>query len=113
MYELELLIDGEKKKFIRNEPPMLIDLINALKIQQHQVTLLTNPDGASDEQWDKNMQDLGEFAVNFWHKQFKYQQVIHGLDLDNLKIVQGAIDDSLGEDDTDTDSEEKEEESKN
>lgn len=115
MYEIELLIDGEKKKFIRNEAPMLGDLTRALKIQQHQVAWYTSETGPTDEQIDTNTKELAEFAVNFWNKQFKYQQVINGLPADKVDEINEIVLETLGqnEDSDDEDSAEDTDEEKN
>ncbi|GBG94980.1 hypothetical protein LFYK43_14390 [Ligilactobacillus salitolerans] len=109
-YELTLTINDEKKKFIRNEEPMLHDTMQALKVQYQQARQLQRADGATSQDADENEKNIANFAVSFWHGQFKAGDVKQGCNLDNLDVINQAIGDSLGntdDEDTEEDGEEK------
>ncbi|MGV3336690.1 phage tail assembly chaperone G [Latilactobacillus curvatus] len=105
MYEIELIIDHEKKKFNRNEPPMLRDMTQALILQKHQVEMYSREGGPTEEDYKRNEKDLAEFAASFWG-QFKTEQVINGTPVSSLDAINQAIGDALGvkkDDDDDQD----------
>ena len=64
-YEIELNIDGEKKKFIRNEPPMLREMTKALIVQQQQLKMYSKDDGPTEDDFNKNEKNLANFAAGF------------------------------------------------
>lgn len=95
-YEIDLLINNEKKKFIRNEPPVLKDMTKALIVQQQQIKMYAKDDGPSEDDFNKNEKNLASFAVSFWKNQFKAEQFISGCDKPNMDILNQALGDSLG-----------------
>jgi hypothetical protein len=95
-YEIELDISGEKKKFVRNEPPMLREMTKALIVQQQQLKMYSKDDGPTEDDFNKNEKNLANFAVSFWKNQFKADQFIAGCDKNNMDILNSAIADSLG-----------------
>lgn len=105
MYELELTIDGNKKKFVRNEEPVLHDMIQALKVQYVQTRMLQRQGGETSQDADDNEKAIADFAVSFWHGQFKTGDVKQGCNLENLDVINIAIRDSLGAEDEDSEEE--------
>ena len=102
MYEIELIIDHEKKKFTRNEPPMLCDMTRALILQKHQVEMYSRDGDPTEDDYKRNEKDLAEFAASFWG-QFKAEQVINGAPVYSLDDINKAIGDALGVKDDDDD----------
>jgi len=93
-YEIELLIGNEKKKFVRNEPPMLGDMTKALIVQNHQAKM--EESGPTEKDLEKNQDNLASFAEKFWHYQFKAKEFIEGCDLENMDNFNKALADALG-----------------
>ena len=111
MYELELTIDGKTKKFVRNEEPVLHDMMQALKVQYVQTRMLQRSDGEIPQDADDNEKAIANFAVNFWHGQFKIGDVKQGCNLKNLDVINIAIRDSLGGSEEDSEEENTKEDS--
>lgn len=113
MYELELTIDGNKKKFVRNEEPVLHDMIQALKVQYVQTRMLNRQDGETSQDANDNEKAIADFAVSFWNGQFKVGDVKQGCNLKNLDVINTAIRDSLGAEEDSEEENTKEDSEKN
>jgi hypothetical protein len=95
-YEIELEINHTKKKYIRNEEPMLHDMNNALKVQRNQMTMWSDGNETNTKVIDENEALLAQFAVDFWHAQFTKAEVINGANIDAVNAINTAIEDALG-----------------
>ena len=96
MYEIELLVGGERKKYVRNEPPMLVDMTNAMKYQMHQIQMYSKDGVPDDKELDQQQKDQAKFASVFWHKQFSEKAFIEGADLAAIGVLSQALNDALG-----------------
>lgn len=111
-YEIKLLIDGEKKTYVRNEPPMLIDMTNAMKYQAHQIKMYNKKDGLTDKDLDQQQKDFAMIASSFWHKQFSEKAFITGADQEAMDVLYKVIGDSLGTSDDEEQSADKSDDGK-
>lgn len=108
MYEIELIISGQRKKFVRNQPATLANITDAMKIQRIEIEMINSGNTFyTDEQLDEREKRIADFAVKFWHNQFNAEDVLEGADLAEVNIISQAIEDALGVEKNEEDDEKK------
>lgn len=96
-FEINLMINGQANKYVRNGEPGLRDTTNALKVQQQQLRMYSKDSGPTNADFDANEANLANFAIEFWKGQFTKQEVIDGTvkSLKSLDSINAAIEASL------------------
>ncbi|MBC6925093.1 phage tail assembly chaperone G [Ligilactobacillus salivarius] len=108
MYDIELVIDGKKKKFERNYPPTLANITDAMKIQRIEIEMVNSGKSFyTDEQLDEREKRIADFAVRFWKNQFTAEDVLNGAGLKTVNVINKAVEDALGVERTEESDEKK------
>lgn len=101
MYEITLKIDGKNQTFKRTDEPFLKDITQVLILTQHQTKMYDKKDGPTDQDYRKNSDEVAQFAVNFWNKQFNKEDVLNGANKKAMAVISKVADDCLGSSDED------------
>lgn len=97
-YKIKLLINNKENEYIRNEPPMVENLIDALKIQRIEIEMDTTENGQTDKQIEERFNGYADFAVKFWHNQFSKNDFLSGLPTSAFDLIKNPVWDTLGYD---------------
>nr|DAZ35734.1 MAG TPA: hypothetical protein [Caudoviricetes sp.] len=62
-YKIKLLINNKENEYIRNEPPMVENLIDALKIQRIEIEMDTTENGQTDKQIEERFNGYADFDL--------------------------------------------------
>lgn len=101
MYEICLIINDKERKFVRNFPPTLANITDAMKIQRIEIQMINEEKSFfTDEQLDDREKRIADFAVKFWNNQFTADDVLNGADVKAVSIIQKAIEQALGVENT-------------
>ncbi|WP_347975336.1 phage tail assembly chaperone G [Limosilactobacillus fermentum] len=97
-YKIKLLINNKENEYVRNEPPMVENLIDALKIQRIEIEMDTTENGQTDKQIEERFNGYADFAVKFWHNQFSKKDFLSGLPTDAFDSIKNPVWETLGYD---------------
>lgn len=106
-FKIKLLISNKENEYIRNEPPMVENLIDALKIQRIEIEMDTSENGQTDKQIEERFNAYADFAVKFWHNQFSKGDFMAGLTTTAFDQVRNPVWVTLGYDPNASDNDEE------
>ena len=97
-YKIKLLINNKENEYVRNEPPMVENLIDALKIQRIEIEMDTTENGQTDKQIGERFRGYGDFAVKFWYNSFSKKDFLSGLSTGAFDSIKNPVWETLGYD---------------
>lgn len=106
-YELIVKVKGQEKTFTRNEPPMVENLLDALKVQRIDTERFADGSKPPSDKLQKDWLDaLLQFAVNFWGDGLTKKDLQTGLPAKDIEVISQAVIETLGYGDDSDDEEE-------
>lgn len=97
-FKIKLLINNKENEYVRNEPPMIENLIDAMKIQRLEIDMETNDNGGTAKEIEDRFNLYADFAVKFWHNQFSKDDFLTGLATGSFDDVRNPVWVTLGYD---------------
>lgn len=107
-FKIKLLINNKENEYVRNEPPMIENLIDALKIQRLEIDMETNDNGGTAKEIEDRFSLYADFAVKFWHNQFSKDDFLTGLTTGSFDDVRNPVWVTLGYDPNASESDDEE-----
>lgn len=105
--KLKVQLDGKESTYERKRPPMLENLLDALKIQRLETEMYGGESGPTDAQNAKRMDLYAEFATRFWGQGMTKKDILRGVSsVEGLNQIVEAVNLTLGYNDDDEDTDE-------
>lgn len=95
--KLKVQLEGKDSDYERKRPPMLENLLDALKIQRLETEMFGGKEGPTDEQDAKRMNLYAEFAVRFWGQGLTKDDIVKGVSaVEGFNQIADAVNLTLG-----------------
>ena len=95
--KLKVQLEGKDSDYERKRPPMLENLLDALKIQRLETEMFGGDKGPTDEQNAKRMDLYAEFASRFWGQGLTEDDILKGVSaVDGFNQMVTAVNLTLG-----------------
>ena len=95
--KLKVQLEGKDSDYERKRPPMLENLLDALKIQRLETEMFCGDKGPTDEQNAKRMDLYAEFASRFWGQGLTKDDILKGVSaVDGFNQMVTAVNLTLG-----------------